>query len=232
MVAAMKTPLTRMQQPYICKASLALAFSLLGAMPALHAQNIYKCSRGGQVEYTDHPCPGRSGVLIHKADDSEIIDQYLDLGQFDIARRYAQSRHLDALYRQRMDIYNQRMLARAKKQADEAAAAKQHAEEARQQALVAAAANQGRLQGENDALHQQINQYRDQQPTATYNNGGAYWGGAPAYWNTPGNGDYGHGDGHGDGHGHGPGHDQRPPTPPAQPIFHPCTQLAGGRVQC
>ncbi|OOG58396.1 hypothetical protein B0E48_06150 [Rhodanobacter sp. C03] len=175
------------------------------------AQSIYKCTRAGQVEYTDHPCPAGKGELIHQASDSEIIDQYLDLGQDALAKRYADSRHLGALYQQRLDAYQQRMDARAQQQADEALAAKQRSEDARQQALLDAAANHRRLRAENDALRQQNDQYRDQLAQPVYGEAPAYWGAAPPYWD------------HDHDHDHGP---------PPKPVFHPCTQLAGGRVQC
>ncbi len=211
MMVTMKTPFSRTPAWFLVLVLLAVAG------PA-SAQNIYKCTQGGRVEYTDHPCPGARGVLIHQADDREIIDHYLDLGQDDVAKRYADSHHLERLYRERLDAYQRRMQARASQQVADTLAAKQRQQAARQQALVEAAANRGRLQGENDALHQQIDQYRDQQQAqSSYRNVPAYYG-APAYWN-PG---YGHEHEH---------HDHDPPGP-SQPVFHPCTQLAGGRVQC
>jgi hypothetical protein len=77
MPEAMKTSMLTRLSP-----CLALLLSAV-AGPVL-AQNIYKCSHGGQVEYTDKPCPG-SGELVHRADDTEIIDRYLRLGQLDAA---------------------------------------------------------------------------------------------------------------------------------------------------
>ena len=219
MIVPMKTPLAR-RHPW------SIAFLLLAVAGAANAQNIYKCTQGGRVEYTDHPCPGDRGVLIHQADDREIIDHYLDLGQTAVAKRYADSHHLQALYQERLGAYNRKMQAGATQQAADALAAKQREEAAQQQALFDAAANRGRLQGENDALRQQIDQYRSQQTQPAYNEAPAYWGGASPYLN-PGYGqDYGHGREHDHEHDHGP------LEPPPQPVFHPCTQLAGGRVQC
>ena len=218
MMVPMKTPVAR-KRPW------SAAFLLLAMAGSAGAQDIYKCTRGGHVEYTDHPCPGAHAVLIHQADDREIIDHYLDLGQDAVAKRYADSHHLQGLYQQRLDAFNRRLQARTRQQAADALAAKQREEAARQQALVDAAASRGRLQGENDALRQQIDQYRDQQQTQpVYNEAPAYWGGASPYWNRGSRRD--------DGHGHEHDHDHGPLEPPPQPVFHPCTQLAGGRVQC
>lgn len=211
MIVTMSNPLPRMRLG--CVAAL-----LLIAAPVASAQNIYKCTQAGRIEYTDHPCAGAKGQLIHQADDSEILDQYLDLGQDALARRYADAHHLDALYRQRREAYRQRMQARAAQQAAQALADQRRQQASRQQAQVDEAANRGRLQGENDALRQQIDQYRDQQAQSSYRNVPAYYG-APAYWNP------------GYGHEHEQ-HDHDQPGPPPQPVFHPCTQLAGGRVQC
>ena len=216
MIVPMKTPLAR-KHPW------SIAFLLLAVVGAANAQNIYKCTHGGRVEYTDHPCPGDHGVLIHQADEREIIDHYFDLGQDAVAKRYADSHHLQALYQERLHAYYRKMQARTRQQVADAVAAKQREEAARQQALVDAAANRGRLQGENDALRQQIDQYRSQQAQPAYNEAPAYWGGASPYLNPGYDRDYGHGHEH---------HDHDQPDPPFKPIFHPCTQLAGGRVQC
>lgn len=208
MTVMMKTPVTGKRLWYI-------AILLLAAVPAAGAQSIYKCTKAGQVEYTDRPCPGGKGELIHQASDSEIIDQYLDLGQDALAKRYADARHLEALYKQRLDAYQQKMEARARQQADEA---KQRDDDARQQALLDQAADRGRLQGENDALRQQNDQYRDQLAQPVYGEAPAYWGAVPPYWNHDRDRDH--------------DHDHGPRPPPPKPVFHPCTQLAGGRVQC
>ena len=42
---------------------LCLAVLLLAVTPAAHAQNIYKCTQGGQVAYTDHPQRDRKSVV-------------------------------------------------------------------------------------------------------------------------------------------------------------------------
>jgi hypothetical protein len=198
---AMKIPMTAKL--------LACAALLLASAATVPAQNIYKCTQAGRVEYTDHPCPDR-GELIHRADDREVIDHYLHLGQDAAAKRYASSLHLDALYQERHDAYQQQLQEKARRQADEALAAQQRAEAAQQQALADQAADRERLRIENDTLRQQNEQYRDQLAQPVYNDPPAYWGAvAPPHWE----------------HGH------RPP-PSREPVFHPCRQLAGGRVQC
>ena len=98
---------------------LCVAALLLVAAQAVVAQNIYKCTQGGQLEYTDHPCPGGKGELIHQADDREVIDHYLNLGQVDVAKRYADAHHLDALYKDRLASYQQKMDDKAQQQADD-----------------------------------------------------------------------------------------------------------------
>ena len=196
------------------------AAMLLAAAQAAGAQNIYKCTQGGQVAYTDHPCPNGSGELLHQADDTEVIDRYLRLGQDKLAKRYAVSRHLEALYRQRVDARQQAMDEQAQRDADEAYAAQQRAEEAQQQALAdqasAQAADRDRLQAENAALRQQNADYQNQLNQPVYNAPPAYW--VPPYPRR-------HRDHDGD-------HGQHPPPVSDQPIFHPCKQLAGGRTQC
>ncbi|WP_208321603.1 DUF4124 domain-containing protein [Rhodanobacter sp. TND4FH1] len=203
-----------------------MAILLLGAAGAAGAQNIYKCTQGGQVSYTDHPCPKGSGELLHQADDSEIIDRYLRLGQDTLAKNYATSHHLEGLYRQRIEARQQAQDEKEQRQADEAYAAQQQAERQQQQALVDEAAERNRLQGENDALRQQNDAYQDQlQQQQAYNPPPAYW--APYPNRRPGHGH--HEDDHGH-HGDGDGDHHRPP--PKEPVFHPCKQLAGGRTQC
>ena len=201
---------------------LYVATLLLAAAGTAGAQNIYKCTQGGQIAYTDHPCPNGSGELLHQADDTEVIDRYLRLGQDELAKRYAQSRHLEALYQQRLDARRQAMDEKAQRDADEAYAAQQRAEEAQQQALAdqaaAQAADRDRLQAENAALRQQNADYQDQLSQPVYNAPPAYWG--PPYPRR-------HRDRDHDGD-----HGQHPPPVSEQPIFHPCKQLAGGRTQC
>jgi len=192
------------------------AAMLLAAAQAAGAQNIYKCTQGGQVVYTDHPCPNGSGELLHQADDTEVIDRYLRLGQDELAKRYADSRHLETLYQQRLDARQQALDEKAQRQADEAYAAQQRAEEAQQQALTDQAAERDRLQAENEALRQQNADYQNQLNQPVYNAPPVYWG-APPYRNR-------HRDRDDD-------HDHRPP-PSKEPVFHPCKQLAGGRTQC
>ena len=195
----------------------ALALWLLA--PAAGAQNIYKCPQpGGSVAYTDHPCVDGKGELLHQADDSEIIDRYLRLGQDHLARQYADARHLGALYEERLAIYQQDQEEQARRRQDEALAARQREDEARQQALADQAAERNQLQAENDALRQQNDQYRDElsQPVSDY--APLYWGApAPPYWHRP--------------HDHAGDHGNHW-APPRPPIYQPCTQLAGGRVQC
>ncbi|KZC40803.1 hypothetical protein RHOFW510R12_15495, partial [Rhodanobacter sp. FW510-R12] len=149
---------------------------LLAAAGPAGAQNIYKCTQGGQVAYTDHPCPNGSGELLHQADDTEVIDRYLRLGQDELAKRYADSRHLEALYQQRLDARQQAMDEKAQREADAAYAAQQRDEEARQQALADQAAERDRLHAENAALRQQNADYQNQLNQPVYNAPPVYWG--------------------------------------------------------
>ncbi|MFC5435496.1 DUF4124 domain-containing protein [Rhodanobacter umsongensis] len=205
-----------------------VAVLLLALAPAAAAQNIYKCSKGGRIEYTDRPCPGAKGELIHQADDSEVIDQYLRLGQDALARKYAESHHLQALYKQRVAAYQQKMAQEDERKAEADAAANLRDEQARQQAQEQAAAddaaNRERLREENEALRQQNAQYRDQLTEPAYYPPPAYWGVTPPYSG----GRHDHHDGDHD-HGHDHDHGDRPSK---EPVFHPCQQLAGGRVKC
>ena len=212
MIVTMNASITRKQVLYI-------AIMLLAMTPVAGAQSIYKCTtQAGQLEYTDHPCRDGKGELIHQAGDSEIIDQYLRLGQQVKAKSYADAHHLEALYLERLAARQQAMEDKAQRQADAAIAAQQRDEAAQQQTLADAAANRDRLRAENDALRQQNDEYRDQLAQPVYNAPPAYWDALPPYWN---------GDGDHD-HDHGPHH----PPPSKEPVFHPCKQLAGGRVQC
>lgn len=209
------------------KRILSVAITLLAMVPTAGAQSIYKCTtRAGQLEYTDHPCRDGKGELIHQADDSEIIDQYLRLGQDAKAKTYADSHHLEALYQQRLAAHQQAMEEKARRQADEAIATQQRDEAARQQAQVDDAANRDRLRAENDALRQQNDEYREQLSQPVYNAPPAYWGAVPPYRNGQHDGDHDHD------HGHDHDHDPHHPSPSKEPVFHPCKQLAGGRVQC
>ncbi len=203
------------------KSLLAIAALLLAATTQVSAQDIYKCTQGGQLAYMDHPCPGGKSELLHKADDTEIIDQFLRLGQQDKAKAYADAHHLDALYDDRLAAYKQDADEKAQRQADAALAARQREEKARQQSLVNQLANSNQLEAQNNALRQQNEQYQEQlsQPVDNYAPG--YGGILPPYAGRP----HDHHDGDHDGdHGH--------PARPKEPVFHPCKQLAGGRVQC
>jgi hypothetical protein len=211
-----------MEIPFL-RCWLPLVAAMLATATPAAAQNIYKCGQGGHVEYTDHPCPGTGGELIHQADDSEVIDQYLRLGQDQLARNYAESRHLQGLYKQRLAAHQQSMAREEERKADAQAAADARDEQVRQQAQDQAAAddaaNRERLRDENDALRQQNEQYRDQLAAPAYYPPPAYWGGQPSY-----------GDGRHDHHHHDDnGQGDRPSNEPA---YHPCQQLAGGRVKC
>ena len=196
---------------------VAIALGLLA--PVASAQNIYKCPQpNGSVAYTDHACPAGKGELLHKADDSEVIDRYLRLGQNNLAKQYADAHHLDALYKDRLAAYQNAQEENAQRQQEDAIAEQQREDDARQQTLSDQAASRNRLEAENDALRQQNDQYRDElsQPVPQY--APAYWGGAPPPYRDR------------------PHHDDRDPgshwAPPKAPEYHPCTQLAGGRVQC
>ena len=190
---------------------LGLAVLLWAAAPLTRAQNIYKCTQAGRVTYTDQPCAGHTGKVLHQADDTDIIDQYLRLGQDAAARNYARAHHLDALYQTRVEVHQRRLQESAQRLAENALAAQQRDADAHQRALTDAAANAERLRTENDTLRQQNDQYRDQLAEPVYNPPPAFWPVMPPYRDRP--------------HGH------RPPRAD-EPVFHPCTQLAGGRVQC
>jgi hypothetical protein len=123
--ATMKTQLTGPRP-------LCIIILLLAAAPAVVAQNIYKCTKTGQIEYTDHSCRMGTTELIHQASDSEIIDQYLDLGQDALARNYADTHLLDVLSMDLVDARELKMQAEAEMRAAEA---KQRDVAARQLAL-------------------------------------------------------------------------------------------------
>ncbi len=202
-----------------------LAIVLFGMVGTAAAQNIYKCPFGKGVEYTDRPCPGHTGKLIHQADDTEIIDQYLDLGRIDAAQNYAASRNLMGLYKDRLAVYQRRQDARqqhelADAKAEQAQSA-QAARDAKQQALADQQARQAGLLAENDALREQNVHYRDALNRPSYNY-------APNYW---GAGRQRRGEHDGDGR-HPHDRDDHHVKPIDKPIFHPCQQLAGGRVKC
>lgn len=202
---------------------VATAVLLLSAAPMAMAQNIYKCVKNGQVAFTDQPCPGAKGELIHKADDADVIDQYLRLGQNNLAKQYAESHGIEPLYKQRVAAHQQSMDEKADRQADEQMAAQQRQQQEQQQqqqqAIADSAAHRQQLRDENDALRQQNDAYRDQLSTPVYNEPAPYWDGRERR-----RGDY---------DDHRPHRPHRPDRPePSDPVFHPCTQLAGGRVKC
>ncbi|WP_458071782.1 DUF4124 domain-containing protein [Rhodanobacter sp. BL-MT-08] len=216
------------------KRFFCLAVILLATSCAASAQDIYKCTKAGQVVYTDRPCAGGKGELLHQADDTEIIDQYLDLGQDDAARRYAVSHNITALYKERVEARKQRMAAKAQEQADEAAAERQQQQADLQQAQIDAAAARGRLQGENDVLRQQNAQYQNQMAQPVYDDVGPFYNAVPGYLGggLPYGGEHGHDHDHDQGHGPGHDHDGAPPALPPPPVFHPCVPVAGGTVKC
>ena len=197
----------------------ALALVLWLLAPTSSAQNIYKCPlAGGGAAYTDHPCADGKGQLLHQADDSEVIDRYLRLGQDNLARQYAHARHLDALYEERAAAHRQAREEAEQRRYDDALAAQQRDDAERQQAQFDQGAERNQLQAENEALRQQNDQYREAltQPVDDY--APVYWGApAPPYRSRPRD------------HDGDRGHRWTPPKPPS---YQPCTQLAGGRVQC
>lgn len=208
-----------------CLAALALA-----ALPArVGAQDIYKCTQGGQLTYTDHPCPAGKGELLHQADSTETIDQYLRLGEDTKAEAWAKAHHLEDLYRQRLALRDDRLKAQAEQARQGALAAQQQAAQAReqaaaqaqQQALAAQAAQNAQLQAENAALRQQNASYQSALSQPVY--APVVYGGV-AY--PPHRGDH-----HGDRDDHHHGGDTPPPVT-GQLLFKNCSAKAGGRVGC
>ncbi len=197
---------------------LAIVLGLLA--PAAAAQNIYKCPLpGGGVAYTDHPCAAGKGELLHRANDTEVIDRYLRLGQDQLARQYADARYLDALYQERLAAHRQAQQDKARRQHEEALAAEQREYAAQQQALQDQLADRHRLEAENDALRQQNEQYRAELSRRVVEYAPVYWGIPPSpHWRRR----HHH-------HHHDPGSRW---APPRAPVYQPCTQLAGGRVRC
>jgi len=212
-----------------CLAALALAV----LPPRVGAQNIYKCTQGGQLTYTDHPCAAGKGELLHQADNAEIIDQYLRLGEDAQAEAWAKARHLEDLYQQRLALRDARLKAQAEQARQDALAAQQQAEQAReqaaaqaqQQALAAQAAQNAQLQAENAALRQQNASYQSALSQPVY---------APVYggiaYPPPYRGDR-HGDHHDD---HRDDHHGGDAPPPANDrlLFKNCNVKAGGRADC
>jgi hypothetical protein len=196
------------------------------------AQDIYKCMQGGQVVYTDQPCPVGKGELLHQADATETIDYYLRLGQDGLAAAWAKARHLDALYRERLAIHRAAQDARAEQARQAAELAQQQAEQARAQARQAAAlqaqAEQAdervQLQAENDALREQNATYQAELSQPTYLAPPYGWAGSRPYppFHPP----------RSDRHEPGQPHARHPPPVRDQPLVKNCTTRAGGRVQC
>jgi hypothetical protein len=209
---------------------LLAAGVLPGPLQTAAAQAIYKCPIAGGVEYTDRPCPGDRGQLIHQPDDSETIDHLIASGQFDAAKRYADAHHVEALYKLRLDAYRQHMEQIGRQQAADALAeqnAQAKAErEANRQAVADEQARQARLEAQNELLREQNAQYQQQlnQPAVNYV---PYYGGVremPRRRDRDREHDHDHDRNH-DG-------DKDKASAPKQPVFHPCTPIAGGTVKC
>lgn len=203
-----------------CLAAFALAAPPLCA----DAQNIYKCTQSGQLTYTDQPCAAGKGELLHQADNTEIIDQYLRLGEEAKAQAWAKARHLDDLYRQRVALRDARVQAQAEQAQQDALAAQEQAEQAReqaaaqaqQQALAAQATQNAQLQAENATLRQQNADYQSALAQPVY---------APVY--APVYGGVSYPPPHHDHHGNG-----TPPPVKGPLLFKSCKNKAGGRVDC
>lgn len=133
----------------------ALAMLLLAVASAASAQNIYKCSKAGKVQYSDVPCVGQPSALIHQASDSEMIDQYLELGKDDDAKNYAASHDVLPLYEQEIGLRDRYIKLQTEQQAKDAIGQKKAAAAEQRQAIADAAADRARVQGESDAFLQQ-----------------------------------------------------------------------------
>lgn len=196
--------------------------ALLGPLQNAMAQAIYKCPIAGGVEYTDRPCPGHHGELIHQPDDSETIDHLIASGQLDAAKRYADAHRIEALYKSRLDAYRQRMEKISKQQAADAIAEQKAQEQAKReasrQAIADEQARQARLEAQNELLREQNAQYQ-QQLNQPANNYVPYYGGRREM---PRRRD----------HDHDHDGDRKKSSAPKQPVFHPCTPIAGGTVKC
>lgn len=222
---------------------LLLVATLLAAAGAASAQNIYKCPHGKTVEYTDSPCARPGGELIHKADVAETIDYLLNTGKADAAERYATEHGDHALYESRLAAYKQRQKDSAAKTAAAALSLEIEAAAQKQQQLSEAQRDRAaRLQAQNDLLRDQNADYRDQLqqqplievPAYSYGTGLGYYGRRPFPHGHHGGQDRDHDGNHGHDHGGHHENDQHGEhgRQPQQPGYHPCTQLAGGRVQC
>ena len=212
-------------------ASALLALLALAPFDA-GAQDIYKCMQGGQVAYTDRPCPAGKGELLHQADATETIDYYLRLGQDSLATAWAKSHHLDALYRERLAIHQAAEEARAEQARQTAELAQQQAEQARAQARQTAAlqaqaeqaTEREQRQADDDALREQNATYQAELSQPTYLVPPYGWAGSRPYppFHPP----------RFDRHEPGQPHARPPPPVRDQPRVKSCTTLAGGRVQC
>lgn len=205
--------------------------ALLAAAPcAAVAQNIYKCTKNGQVAYTDQPCPAGKGELLHQADASETIDRYLRLGQLQLAESWAKSHHREALYGERLALHQQAAKARDERAAQDAEQraqqahdlAERQAREREQAAQAARVSAQAQLEAENTALRQQNAAYQAELSQPVY---------VPVY--APGYLDAGHRWPPRPGHGHDHNRpDNRPPPVTGQPLVKRCGSLTGGRAAC
>lgn len=214
--------------------SLAAALGLLGASTVSHAQKqlappaaypdtaahgIYKCPQAkGGFEYTDRPCEKQGGKLIMQPDNAQAIDNLLYAGHPDQAQAFADEHDAQALYQERLKVYQARMDEVDQRQQREALAAAQREEESRQQAAAARQARGNQLAQENAQLRDENDQYRDElsENSNTLDNGYplvAPGYGYPGYgygggWNgRPGRPHGGHGGNHHGDHGdHGNNH--------------------------
>lgn len=218
--------------------ALVAALSLFWASAAAHAQKqiappsaypdtaahgVYKCplAKGG-FEYTDRPCEKQGGKLIMQPDNAQAIDNLLYAGHPDQAQAFADEHNTQALYQERLKIYQARMDEVDQRQQREAVAEAQREEEARQQAADSRQAQANQLADENAQLRDENDQYRDELSDTRSNldNGyplgslgygyagygyGGGWDGRPG---RPHGGDHdgSHGGVHDGDHGHGGSH--------------------------
>lgn len=142
---------------------LAVVMMAFGAPLVASAQSIYKCPlRGGGYEYTDTPCTGPGGKVVHKAtsgeiaakvnaDDRQAMLSLLRIGAVQEAKHYAIAHHQEALY-------NSIVASLIQEQAAAEQRRKQQAEIAQQQRAQAVIDKMNRLSAENQELHQQVNE--------------------------------------------------------------------------
>ena len=151
-------------------------------MPPAHRTST-NALRADRLAYTDHPCPGGNGELIHQADDSEVIDQYLRLGQDALAKQYADSHHLDALYQQRLAAHQQRWTNDAQRQADEATPRNSATSRRASRRWPTKPPNATGCRPKTRRCASRTTTYRDQLRQPVYNAATAYWGVVPPYGN-------------------------------------------------